>query len=154
MRNLFVAIFIMVAGLSYAQSSNQDVAVIQATFGKEKQELVKAYMNLNEEQSTKFWPVYEAYESERQALVRERLQNMSDYVQKYGALTDESAEKIVNSLLDNDDKLVKLEKKYLSKMAKATSGTIASSFFQLETYLRNLIFSEIQEQVPSIQDLK
>ncbi len=153
MKNLFIAIFVMASGALFAQSPQQDIALIQSIFGKEKQELVKDYMDLNEEQSTKFWPVYEAYENERQTIVRERLQGIANYAQKYGELTDELAEKIMASVLDNDEKLVKLEKKYLGKMTKAVDGIVAVRYFQLENYLRNLVFAKIQEDLPCIQEI-
>ncbi|MDR2913641.1 MAG: hypothetical protein LBV74_02215 [Tannerella sp.] len=154
MKNLFITIFIMASGVAFAQSPQQDVALIQSIFGKEKQELVKDYMDLNKEQSTKFWPIYEAYENERQALVRERLQNISNYAQKYGELTEESAEKIMASILNNDEKLVKLEKKYLKKMRKAIDGIVTVRYFQLENYLRNLVFAKIQADLPCIQEIE
>ncbi|MDR2918938.1 MAG: hypothetical protein LBV72_06205 [Tannerella sp.] len=154
MKNLFIALFIMISGATYAQSLQQDLALIQSIFGKEKQELITDYMSLNEEQSTKFWPVYDAYEKERQALVRERLQKISDYAQKYGELTDESAGKIMSAVLDNDEKLVKLEKKYLGKMTKAVDGVVAVRYFQLENYLRNLVFAKIQGDIPGIHEMK
>ncbi len=137
----------------YAQSPKQDIALIQSIFGKEKQVLVKDYMSLTEDKEVAFWPLYEAYENERQALVRDRGAKIAEYAQKYGELNDESASKIIGSVLDNDDKLVKLEKKYLGKMTKAIGGLQAAKFFQMETYLRNLTFSKLQEQIPAIDEI-
>lgn len=127
--------------------------IIQGMFGKEKQLVVKDYMNLDDATSQVFWPIYNSYEQERQALIRERLQNMKTYIEKYGEINGESAHKIIKSNLKNEVDLIKLEEKYLDKMNKAVGGIQAAKFFQLENYLRTLVFSKIQEQIPAIDEI-
>ncbi len=152
MKTLFLTLFIFVGGCLFAQTT-QDVALIQARFGKDKQTIVKEFMDLSPSQDSAFWPLYDAYEKDRQSLMRDRLKDLSDYAGKFHDLNDKSAQKVMSDLLSNDAKLIALESKYLGKMSKAIGGMKAASFFQLESYLRNTIFSKLQEKMPSIESL-
>ena len=56
--------FLLSAGM-FAQSNKEDVDLIQSIFGKEKKELVQAYMTIPEAQNAKFWALYDTYETAR-----------------------------------------------------------------------------------------
>lgn len=156
MKKLFVIAFafIITSYFANAQTGKQDIALIQSYFGKEKQELVKAYMNLDESTSKVFWTLYDEYEKDRQGLVKDRIKNVMEYIKKFGEINSDASEKIMESILDNDIDLVKLEKKYLGKMKKAIGGIQAVKFFQLENYLRNFVSENIQSEIPAIDKFR
>ncbi len=154
MKKLFVLAFLFIPYFMNAQTETQDIALIQAYFGKEKQTLVRDYMKLDEATAKVFWTLYDEYEKDRQKLMRERIKNVEGYISKYGDMNSDASEDMMEDILDSDIDLVKLEKKYLSKMTKAIGGIQAARFFQLENYLRNLIATNIQEKIPVLNGLK
>jgi hypothetical protein len=154
MKKLVLAVsFLMLAFAGFAQVSKDDVQIIQATFGKEKAELVKAYMKIPVEQDAAFWSLYDKYEEERRALGREKVSLIEEYAQSYETLDDKKAADLMNKKLKITDSYTKMQKKYFDSFAKQFGGRQAAKFFQLEDYLENIIRLGIQESIPFIDEL-
>jgi methanogenic corrinoid protein MtbC1 len=146
---LFVLTFI--AG-AYAQSK-EDVAIIQAVYGKSKADLVKQYLNLNEAQTAAFQPVYDKYETERKVLGQKKIQIINDYAVNYATLDDVKAAELTQANLKNNIDLEKLLSATFEKVKKAIGGINAAKFVQLEQYLQVTVRAEIQDSIPFIGEL-
>jgi hypothetical protein len=70
-------------------------------------------MSLSTEEAEKFWPVYNDYEKE-QKKIREKFQPNKNIM----ALDDASVEKHLLGLLDMEEELVKMKKKYYQNFSK------------------------------------
>ena len=79
--NLIAVAFLLSASL-FGQSNKEDIDLIQSIFGKEKKEVVQAYMTIPEAQSAKFWSLYDVYETERKKLGHDRVKLIEDYATK------------------------------------------------------------------------
>ena len=56
MKNFLVLLaFTLLSTISFGQSNKEDVDMIQAMFGKQKKELIAAYMVIPEAKSAGFW---------------------------------------------------------------------------------------------------
>ena len=87
MKKLVVVAALLVAGTSFAQSGvKEDIAVIQSLYGKSKQELVQAYMKLQEPQTAAFAKIYEDYETQRKELGKQRMMLIADYADNFATL--------------------------------------------------------------------
>jgi len=75
--------------------------------------LLTQKMSLSTEEAEKFWPVYNDYEKE-QKKIREKFQPNKNIM----ALDDESVEKHLLGLLDMEEELVKMKKKYYQNFSK------------------------------------
>jgi hypothetical protein len=75
--------------------------------------LLTQKMNLSTEEAEKFWPVYNDYEKE-QKKIREKFQPNKNIM----ALDDASVEKHLLGLLDMEEELVKMKKKYYQNFSK------------------------------------
>lgn len=143
--------FLMSFGVSLAQSSIDDeVTLIQSAFGKDKKMIVDAYMDLPENVSPGFWNIYEAYEAERQALSRDRIKLINDYLNEYESIGNEQAENFAIRSLKNDVALSKLHAKYFKKFKKVTSAVDAAKFLQIDIYIHNTIRNALQQELPFI----
>jgi hypothetical protein len=154
MKKVVLAVsFVLFVLAGIAQVSKDDIQIIQATFGKEKAELVKAYMKIPAEQDAAFWSLYDKYEDERRALGREKIGLIEEYAKAYETLDDKTASDLMNKKLKITDSYTKLQKKYYDLFAKQFGGRQAAKFFQLEDYLENIIRLGIQESIPFIDEL-
>lgn len=138
---------------AYAQQADSEVAMLQKYWGQGKKALIERYMQFSDSESAAFWPVYNAYMEKRQSLGNDRIKLIGDYARNYGNLTDDKAAELTQTLLTNDLKLVKLEKKFYKKFKKALSPLRASQFLQMERYLNTSIRNELQEAIPFIGEL-
>lgn len=150
---MLVFSFVMFAFAGIAQITKDDLQILQATFGKEKVELVKAYMKIPPEQNAAFWSLYDKYEEERRAIGREKAGLIQEYANAYESLDDKTAADLMNKKLKITDSYTKLQKKYFDLFSKQFGGRHAAKFFQLEDYLENIIRLGIQESIPFIDEL-
>ncbi len=153
-KTLLMYSFILFAAFgSFGQSNKEDIDLIQSAYGKNKKELIQAYMTIPESQKTAFWAEYDKYENERKAIGRERIALIEDYANNYATLDDKKAAELMSKKLKMQDAFTKLQKKYFGSMSKMIGGIQASKFFQLEDYLENNIRLMIQENIPFIDEI-
>lgn len=141
------------ASFAYSQVSQDDVALVQSLYGKDKRELVKQYMKLSGKPDTAFWKIYDAYENERKAMGAERLKLLEDYANNYSTLTDAKAEEIIKKSIALNANFLKLQQKYYPKMKSAIGAVKAAQFTQLEMYLDNAVRNSVNEHIPFIGEL-
>ncbi len=154
MKNLLcLVVLTLFASLTFAQSNKEDVEIIQNMFGKQKKELVQAYMTIPEDKKSAFWTLYDQYEAERKSLGKERLALIDAYAADYATLDDKKASDLMNRKMKWLGDYTKLQKKYYDSMSKIIGGLQSSKFFQLEDYLENNIRLFIQENIPFIDEL-
>lgn len=136
-----------------AQSNKEDIAILQSIFGKNKKELVQAYMTIPAEKNAAFWTLYDEYEVERNALGRERISMIEAYANAYMNLDDKTSNDLMNRKLKWVSDYSKMQKKYYGKFVKVIGATQASKFIQLEDYIENNIRLVIQESIPFVDEL-
>ena len=137
----------------YAQTNKEDVDMIQAMYGKAKKEIVIEYMKFSDAEKTAFWPVYDAFENERKELGRERITILTEYAQNYTSLNDTKAAELGKKAIDNNVALEKLNQKYFPKFSTAVGALKAAKYMQLELYMQTAVRSELQDQIPFIDEL-
>ena len=139
--------------LGYSQST-EDVDINQATWGKEKRELVASYMKLSSEaEETAFWNEYNAYEESRKELGKERLAILNEYSDNYEGITDDVATDLIYRSISNNMAIDKLLKSTFKNMSKSIPATQAALFVQLENYFMVITKMAIQEDIFFIGEL-
>src|SRR4051795_12150090 len=117
MKKLFIystsfAVMLLLSFPVFAQSNKEDIDIIQSAFGKEKKDIVKEYMQVNEQKSGAFWKLYDEYEDKRKAIGRERINLIQQYADNMDSLNDSKAKQIGTSTLENDAKYNSLYQSY------------------------------------------
>ena len=144
-------LFILSLPILLAQTSMDDeITLIQASFGMDKKQIIDGYMNLPESVSPAFWTIYSAYEENRKELARERLTIINDFLEGYDKIDEEEADILAKRTLKNDLALSKLHSSYYKKFKKATSAIDAAKFMQIDTYIHNTIRNAMQQELPFI----
>jgi hypothetical protein len=152
----FVAFLFVLSlfSLNISAQEKSELSMIRDILKKEKRELVREYMAIDESKSAKFWEVYDKYSADRAILADERLKALNAYGEKFATMTDQESDGIVKAYLKNDKKNVKLQSKYYKKFKKAVGATKAAQFLQMENYFQTMIRSEIQEAIPFIGEIE
>ncbi len=146
---LVVLIFTAIGFSAIAQSTyKEEVDAYQAIFGKEKKELIRDLIKMTPEESTKFWPVYDAYEVERKELGRARMKLLANLSDAYSNMTPEKADAVTLETIKLGEQNDKLLKSYYGKVKKATSANIGFEFYQTELYLLTEIRAALMETIP------
>jgi hypothetical protein len=151
---LLITVLLVTLQLSAQSTVDDDIAIIQSVFGKEKKELVGSFLSLAGDTATKFWTVYDEYETERKSLSKDRFNVIKDYANQYASLTDDQAAALAKRIMSSDLNYAKMHEKYFKKVEKVVGGKNAAKFFQLESYIQNTIRANIQNQIPFIGELE
>jgi hypothetical protein len=119
----------------------------------DKKLLVASNMNLSESEAAAFWPLYEAYQKDLQALNR-RLKGMIDnYAGAYnqGAVPDDTARKLLDEALAIEASELDLKRSYVSKFSKALPAAKVARYYQIENKIRAAVKYEMAAAIPLVQ---
>lgn len=151
MKHFFLlAICIVFAVATNAQSNKDEVALMQSAFGMTKQQMVKDFMKLSDSESAKFWAIYDEYEAARKEMGKNRIANITAYAENYENLSNEKANEIMNKSFAVQGEFAKLQQKTFKKMSKELTPLRAAQFTMLESFIENSIRAEILDAIPLI----
>ena len=150
---IIMTVTVLLSANLFAQSNKEDIDLIQSIFGKEKKELVQEYMTFSDAKATKFWTLYDVYETSRKKLGKERITLIEAYATHYETLDNKKASELVTKKLAWADKYTRFQQLYFSKFSAIIGGLQAAKFIQLEDYIENCIRLTIQEEIPFIGEL-
>ncbi|TKC05745.1 hypothetical protein FA048_18240 [Pedobacter polaris] len=114
MKNLFIALFIFLPGLALAQGPRQGDEKIEAakiTFFTQK-------LDLSAEEAKIFWPIYNDYQKEQNALRKDRMKKMISFrkVTEIDDLSDSDIQMLIAGDFDYKQRDLNIEKKYYAKL--------------------------------------
>ena len=116
-----------------------------------KKQLIAANLVLNEAEAQKFWPVYDQYAREVEVIYTDRIQIVKDYGASMSTLTNAQAAGLTKRLLDSDNALTSLRKKYEPAVAKTINGKAQALFFQLDRRIGLLIDLQLALGIPLVE---
>ena len=108
MKNLFILFTLFfLCTASYAQNKKENLKAKKRAFITQK-------LNLSVEESEKFWPIYNEYETKKNTINRERKQNRRE-LKNSENLSDAEVAKLIDKRFDVKQKDLNLEKEYNTK---------------------------------------
>ena len=127
------------------------VELMRSDLRTEKMAIVTKAMQLTEEQSQLFWPVYKEYEAELIKLNDERVQLIKDYGANYDTMSAEMAKDLIGRSFKLQEGRTKLLKSNVGKMGKAVDDKTAARWAQVEYTLNAAIDLQVGADLPLIK---
>jgi hypothetical protein len=128
------------------------IQLLRADLSAKNAQIVRETMELNDQQSAIFWPIYRQYQAEQSKLTTEKLAIVTDYANNFTTMTDEKADQLAQQVMQLDEKRMGLREKYYATMKKALSPVVAVRFFQVEHQLQLIVDLQIAANLPIIED--
>ena len=156
MRKFFalLVISICLAAAPNAWSQFEDDRAIELTrsaIQAERQAILATNLDLNEKESSIFWPLYEEYRNALDSAVNTRVDLLNQYFASYETLTDQEATALLEKHLAWEKKVLKIQSTYAKKMNKVLSGKTVARFFQIENKMDIIVEYELAGEVPLIK---
>ncbi len=145
-------IVLLFATYSFAQNVGKYLESQKHVIKKEKKEMVKDVLELTEDQSKAFWPIYDEYMNELKPFNKILVNTITEYMDKYETMTDEDADRLYKNNMVVEESWLRLKKKYYKKMHKVLPAKMVVRYFQLENRIRFMILSELHIDVPMVGD--
>jgi len=130
-----------------------NMQILRDKIKADKKLVVAENMELTEAEAKAFWPVYEAYQKDLQAINRRLITTVQGYAEAFNANTmdNEKAKKLMTATLAIQADEVKLMKNYAPKLAKVLSAVKVARYLQIENKIRAVIKYEMAAEIPLVQ---
>ena len=161
LRRSTIAITALVLGLAVpavpclaqgAGNIHDEIELTRAEVRANRQDIVKRLMDLTDEQSQAFWPIYRSYQEESAKLGDQRVVLIETYLKNSATLTDEQAKELLNQSFKLREKQLSLQKKYVGKFQKVIPGVKVARLYQIESVLDAVINANLHAQLPMAGD--
>lgn len=126
------------------------VELLRADVRQQKAEIMGSVMELNIDESAKFWPIYSDYDGELTKLNDQRLANIKDYAANYDQMTDAKADELVQKAMEYRKQRAELLAKCYGQVKAALGSVQAARFLQIEDQLLEIIDLQIAASLPIV----
>ncbi|AFD06868.1 hypothetical protein [Solitalea canadensis] len=134
-----------------AQDSKSELELTRSALQTMKQDVVTQVMNLSDDQSEKFWPLYKEYQAAKAGLNDKSIKLIEDYAKVYDSITDEQANALVRQFQSIQKQQLSLENKYIKKFQKQLPGKVVAKYFQTENKLDAIARYDLAGSIPLVK---
>lgn len=117
---------------------------LQAT----RADIIKKNVTLTSAQAAAFWPVYDSYQKEQNAIMDEQLKGIQRFIESFETLDDAGALGLINAHLDRDARMSALRKKWLGEFQKVLGTKLAVRVMQIDRRLSLAHQMEFAARIP------
>ena len=133
-------------------AAEADMQILLNTIRANRKAMVAVNLNLTDDEAAKFWPIFDRYQTEMNA-VGDRLATMiQDYTSNFATLADEQATKSVEEYMNIEADRVKVRRAYVEEFAKALPGRKLARFYQIENKMDAVLRYDLASTIPVIED--
>lgn len=151
-----VVIGILLGHLALGMASAQDkpadtMELLREKVRADKKLVVATALELTESEAKRFWPVYNAYQSDMIAHYDRVFRLIGSYASTYRTMTDESATKLLTEFLALETAHAALLKSHAPRFQAVLPPRKVARLYQVESKLRALVNYEFAQQIPLIK---
>jgi hypothetical protein len=153
LRFLVVVLAALIALPALAQDKPaSNMEILRQKLKADKKLLVAANMELTEAEAKGFWPVYDAYQADLQAVNERLVRLIKAYAEQYNAksLTDDGAKPLLQEMLAIEAAEVSLRQGAEGKLLAVLPARKVTRYLQIENKIRALIKYELASEIPLV----
>ena len=133
------------------QTQEDTVAQFRNDLMAKRADIMAKGLTLTADQAAKFWPLFEQFEKEQDAVVKGQIEATEQFATNYQSLSDKDALTYVNALLDRDQKMHDLRVKWLAKFQTVLPVKMAARAIQLDRRLGQVGQVQISQRIPLVR---
>ena len=113
-------------------------------------DVVAKQITLTADQASKFWPLFNQFQSEQNAIIDAQLKATQAYSASYSKLTDADSVAYVSALLERDAKIQALRASWLTKFQSVVPAGTAARVIQIDRRLGLVAQLKLSSQIPLV----
>jgi hypothetical protein len=125
--------------------------LLRSDIRSQKVAIITEVMEFTEDEDTKFWPVYRQYETDLAKINDDRIALVTEYADRYGALTDADADRLALKALDVEARRQTLKARYYDRLKSVLSPKTAARCLQVEHQILLLLDLQIAASLPIVE---
>jgi hypothetical protein len=134
------------------QAAEANLDVLVHAIQSNRKALVAVNLKLTDDEAAKFWPVYDRYQKEINAIGDRLVGVIQDYTANFSDLSNEKAMKLVDDYLAVEADRVKVKRAYVDEFAKALPGRKVTRFYQIENKMDAVIRYNLAATIPVVEE--
>ena len=136
-----------------ADKAADNMQILMDKVRADKKLLVATNMKLTDEEAKGFWPVYDAYQKDLQALNARYEKGLKAYAEAYnkGPVPNETAKHLLDEMLSVDEAEAQLKRSFVPKLEKVLPIAKVARYLQLETKIRSAVRYDLARRIPLIE---
>ena len=140
-------------GAATADKGTMNMEILREKVKTDKKLIVAVNMKLTDAEGKAFWPIYDAYQKDLAAINDRLLKMIVAYADAYnkGAVSNETAKKLLAEALDIEEAELKLKRAYVPKLQKALSDVKVALYMQIENKIRAVVRLELAANIPLVE---
>jgi hypothetical protein len=139
-------------GGSAGEAAKADLEILRDTIRANKKALVAANLTLSDQEAAGFWPLYDKYHAELNAVQDRGVKVIADYTAGFATLTDDQAMKLGEEWLSAEEDRVKVRRTYLPQFAKVLPGRKVVRFYQIENKMDAVLRYDLAATIPVVEE--
>jgi aminopeptidase N len=132
------------------QSMRADEQIILSQIMTDKRAVYVQALQLTDDESRAFWPVYDEYEARVKKIDDRFIRLVNDYAAKYSTMTDADAQQMLDAKMKLDRDRMDLQQAYTRKIARAVPAIKALRYAQVESRIDNELQRKVMRLVPIV----
>jgi hypothetical protein len=134
------------------QAAAANLDVLLDAIRSNRKALVAVNLKLTDDEAAKFWPVYDRYQKEINAVGDRLVGVIQDYTANFSGLSDDKARKLVDDYLAAEADRVKVKRAYVDEFAKTLPGRKVARFYQIENKMDAVIRYNLAATIPVVEE--
>jgi len=151
---LVLGIALLVAARAGAQDlTASSMDVLREQLDVDKKLVVEENLILTESQAAAFWPIYEEYQKELQAIDARVVRLVNEYVDAYNdlSITDAKAKQLLDESIAVEQAEVALRKAYATRLYAVIPAIEVARYLQIENKIRAVIKFDLADSIPLVE---
>ena len=149
---LCVTALVAVPVMAQETTSDTNMQILLDKVKADKKLVVAANMELNDTDGKAFWPIYDAYQKELQAINDRLAKTILAYADAYNksTLTDAQAKQFSDEALAIDQDEIAMRKTYAARLSRVLPGKKVARYLQVENKIRAAIRYQLAVGIPLV----
>jgi hypothetical protein len=136
-------------GLS-ATTIEEVLKAVRADLQGSRSDILAKNLTLTSGEAAKFWPVFEKYQTEQNAIMDEQLRGIQRFIEGFDALDDAGALGLINAHIDRDARMSALRQRWLPEFQKAIGTKLAVRAMQIDRRLSLVHQLQFVSKIPLV----
>lgn len=134
------------------EAAKADMDILRDSIRANRKALVAVNLNLTDDEAKKFWPVYERYQQQLNAVNDRIVKVIEDYAASFDHLTDKKAIELVDDYLTAEADRAKIRRANLDAITDALPGKKAARFYQIENKMDAVLRYDLAATIPVVEE--
>ena len=131
-------------------SIEEVLKAVRSDLQNSRSDIIAKNVPLTTAQAAKFWPVFEQYQKEQNAIMDDQLKTVQAFVDNFDKADDAAALKLINAHFERDTKMVALRQKWLAEFQKVVGTKLAVRVMQIDRRLSVAHQALITSRIPLV----